>query len=163
MSISCSRTAPLTLSAVPQETPSKPPASPLFHPLQRLLQTYSPHPALSVDDLPIYSSPTSIPFLPFPGTRLHLLWNIAPLIMMSLVWILSLSLVGFFPLRHRILWILQHLPGPCLKDWQPLNTGGPRVLCKALFFITLHTFLGCPHIHPTKSGASEETEPHQLF
>lgn len=56
---------PLTLGAVPQETPG-----PLFHPLQRLLQTSSPHPALSVHDLPICPSLAFIAFLSFPGKSL---------------------------------------------------------------------------------------------
>lgn len=68
MSTSCSLAAP---SHRPSAlSPRKPLA--LSHPLQRLLQTSSPHPALSVHDLPICPSLAFIPFLsrkkPTPST-----------------------------------------------------------------------------------------------
>lgn len=56
---------PPTLGPVPQEIPG-----PLFHPLQRPLQTSSPHPAVSVHDLPICPSLAFIPFLSLPGKSL---------------------------------------------------------------------------------------------
>ena len=58
-------------------------------------------------------------FLSFPGKSLLPPPSQEPCpINNSLSSLNVLSFLGwFFPIRHRIFWILQHLPGPLLKGW----------------------------------------------